>query len=150
MKTKYLAAVTQHKSKVIWSVVLIVILALGYYFFSNISSLIRKTQFTDEQVRQEDSKQIVRDVISKAQISTSVDISSCDAKPAITQIKMGLPIDFLNKDTSAHVISFSPARTYEIPANSKFRIVFDFYKFPGVRKYTCDSKQAGSVLITQQ
>jgi len=88
-------------------------------------------------------------VMSKAVAASQVFINACRTSPLVALVKNGSSIDFVNNDKdSEHVISFDPKHVYKVSPDGKTRVTFDFTKYPGVRKYTCDSEYAGAVFLT--
>lgn len=102
---------------------------------------------TVPELSQEERVKNVKVVLDKAQTANSIDISACKPYPETTQFKLGSTVEFVNKDSIEHKIMFSPEHNFVVPAKGKFKIVFNFYKFPGVRNYTCDNKPAGQIVV---
>ncbi|MCX6715717.1 MAG: hypothetical protein NT077_01715 [Candidatus Taylorbacteria bacterium] len=91
----------------------------------------------------------VEAVSQKAVPTNTINISNCTPEPPVAEFTNKASIKFVNDDAVIHSVSFSPAQTYFIPSKTSITKVFDFWKLPGVREYSCDSKaKAGMVVIT--
>lgn len=132
--------------------ILIVVVGLGVYFYmgkgmpASTTSNTATTTPTDK--TQEQRKQEVEAVLQTAVDAVSIDVSSCKPFPETAQFKMGSTVEFVNQDSVARTIAFSPEHTFKIPLKGKLKVKFDFFKIQGIRKYTCDGESAGKVVIT--
>ncbi len=132
---------------------LAVVVVLVFLYVEKIPSVTKN----DTNAPQDASKIAVDKVLKEAKPVSAVDITACKPSPAVAppegiypvRLKINSKVDFKNSDAKAHDISFSPTHTYKIPAKGKLTITFNFYKFPGIRNYTCDFKPAGSIVITK-
>jgi hypothetical protein len=87
-------------------------------------------------------------IVDSSVRADSIDVTSCAPKPAAARFVMGATVKFVNNDASAHRIFFSPALSFSVPAKGSQKVVFDIWKYPGLRRYDCDnSKAAGTVYL---
>lgn len=97
----------------------------------------------------EEREKYVDFVLSKSVETSKVDVSFCNASPLVAKIKNGTKLTFVSRDReSSHVISFDPKHVYTVPLNGSVEVTFNFSKYPGVKKYLCDSMPRGIVLLT--
>jgi plastocyanin len=139
-----------NKKAVIGALVALAALAVYGYFVAQKQGNVDKQDTIVTPGPLEPRRAFVEKVESEAVLTTTIDVTSCKGSPSPAHFKIGDTIEFKNSDTAAHTISFSPSRTYVIPAKGKLSVKFNFWDKPGVRKYSCDgTPEAGLVFITR-
>ncbi|HEX7724299.1 MAG TPA: hypothetical protein VF438_00995 [Candidatus Paceibacterota bacterium] len=131
------------------AVVVIVIIIGALYYVQGGST--RSTMTQEQELAQQKGAEFVQNVAQVAEKTTSIDISDCTPDPQQAHFKMGANVRFVNNSDVPHTISFSPDHTFVVGKSSRKYVVFDFWKFPGVRKYSCDTNSSvGVVYVTNE
>lgn len=133
------------KKVIVLIILLVLVGVLGLFLKQNRKNFLNETSKVD--LSQEERKVRVDKVTETAVATKVIDISGCKANPGTAEFKLGETVEFNNNDRIGHTIWFNPEHIYFIPLQSKVKVDLGFYKFPGVRKYMCDSEWAGFVVI---
>ncbi len=139
-------------------VVIALLIVIGWVFFSNNANTTKMpsvpantypaAKIPEPQTPTAVPAEIITAIESAVRIAT-IDVTKCLPKPLTATFEMGAKVRFVNDDTVAHQIFFNPALDFGVPAKGSQAIVFDVWRYPGLRKYSCDGVQgAGSVYIT--
>lgn len=151
-------ALTLEVAAIVVVVAAALLIVIGWVFFSNNANTAKRpsvpanTPSTAEIPRPQIPAAVPAEIITaieSAVRTTTIDVTKCLPKPVAATFEMGAKVRFVNDDATAHQIFFSPALDFGVPAKGSQAVVFDVWRYPGLRKYSCDGVQgAGSVYIT--
>ncbi len=139
-----------NKNLLVLGLIVIVVVAVAYLYLKDKGTTNQNPQGgSTTELTQEQRRVIVTDVIKDAKETMTIDVSSCKSFPEVAQFKLASTVTFKNQDGVSHEIVFTPQHKFTVPAKGEYKLVFDFFQFPGLRRYTCDTQSAGTVLITK-
>ena len=146
---------SHHTGRYAAVVILLLLLAGGWYLYLNMNATASNKQTT--QVLNSEKPPVSTGTLSSVTLNQSVaskdtvDITGCTIFPRSITTKLGSRLTFVNRDSIAHIVSFSPQISYGIAAKQKKDISFNFVTLPGTHKYSCDGKLgAGSIIFTNK
>ncbi len=87
--------------------------------------------------------------ISKAVVTTRMNITNCIAVPTVASMKEGSRATFVNRDGASHSLVVSGTK-YIVPSNGSRTFSLSISKTPGLHPFDCDSNgSVGAIYITQ-
>ncbi len=136
-----------NKNVLVIGLVIVVVAVVAFLYYRDKGTTQNTSTGTTPELTQDQRKALVTAIVKEAKETNVIDISACKPFPETAQFKQTAAVTFKNQDSMSHEIVFTPQHKFTVPGKGEYKIVFDFFQYPGVRHYTCDSKSVGTVLI---